>query len=105
VERALSLLDAQKLDEVEPLLEQHGPLIEPFVPWLLALVDAARGDRSKARARLRSASPPPQNAPLMLRAIAVRALVAAEDMRGKIFSDLLMKNAPTHPELVFTVPG
>lgn len=99
VEGVLALVDNGRVDEAEALVSEAAARAGRLAPWLNALVEAARGDTRAASARLAKVSLPTDDAPLLERSLAARALTKAADRRAKSYVASLLARHPRNPEL------
>jgi hypothetical protein len=63
-------------------------------------VDAKSGRVPEAKSKASQLDPPPNEAPLLLRVVAARALAVTKDRRAKPYVKKLMKRYPKNPEVV-----
>lgn len=87
VAAATSALDDQKAAAAE------------LAPWLDAIVEEARGRRPSAAKRVADLELPDKSQPLIEQTLALRALTAVKDRRGKAYLAALERRFRGHPEL------
>jgi hypothetical protein len=98
-ERVLSLMAQNKPGPARDLIAKYPSLLGPLGGWLRMYVDAKGGRAPEARAKASQLDPPPEEAPLLLRVVAARALAVTKDRRAKGYVATLMKKLKKHPDL------
>jgi hypothetical protein len=98
-EAVLAFLDAGRATAAASTLAQVSDSAGSLVPWLTALVDAARGQAKSAAKALAQQPLPSKSEPLLVQTVALRSLVAVKDRRAKGYQSELRRRFPNHPEL------
>jgi tetratricopeptide (TPR) repeat protein len=99
LERTYDLLAAEKPADARHFVAKYPSTLGPMTAWLLALIDVAEKHEAQATARIAKLDLPPDAAPLALKIMVDRALVAAGDKRAKPYHKALAKQFPQQPEL------
>lgn len=100
VERVWVLMAKNQPGPARDLISKYPSLLGPLAGWLRMYVDAKGGRAPEARAKAAQLDPPPEEAPLLLRVTAARALAVTKDRRAKGYVALLQKKLKKHPELL-----
>lgn len=100
VERVLSLMGKNQPGPARDLIAKYPSLLGPLAGWLRMYVDAKGGRAPEARAKASQLDPPADEAPLLLRVVAARALAVTKDRRAKGYVALLQKKLKKHPEVL-----
>ncbi len=100
VERVFSLMAKNQPGPARDLIAKYPSLLGPLGGWLRMYVDAKGGRAPEARAKASQLDPPPDEAPLLLRVVAARALAVTKDRRAKGYVALLQKKLKKHPEVL-----
>jgi tetratricopeptide (TPR) repeat protein len=98
-EVVLAFVDAGRATAAQSALEQAGKSAGALAPWLEALVESARGRQTSALHGLKSSSLPGKTEPVLLRAVALRALALAKDRRARAYYAELARRFPTQPDV------
>jgi tetratricopeptide (TPR) repeat protein len=98
-EAILTLLEAGRTAAAATAMERVGDASGRLQPWLRALVDAANGRQTGAQKELAGLTLPAKGEPVLVHAIALRALVAAKDRRAKAYASQLGQRFPAHPDV------
>jgi tetratricopeptide (TPR) repeat protein len=99
-EVVLAFVDAGRATGAQSALEQAENAAGAFTPWLQALVESARGRQTSALRALKPLLLPGRTEPLLLRAVALRALALAKDRRAKTYYAELARRYPTQPDVL-----
>ncbi len=99
IERTYELVAAEKAADARNLLAKYPSVLGPLTGWLQAVVEVSAKQEAQAKARVAKLELPPDAAPLALKLIVARALVATGDKRGTPYVKALSAQAPKHPEL------
>jgi len=99
IERVDDLLDGHYSKGARELIAKYPSVLGPMTGFLQVLADA---NQHKANAKVKASQLdlPPDAAPLLLRTMAARALVAVGDKRAKKYLKALLKQHRTNPELL-----
>jgi hypothetical protein len=100
IERVYVLIAKQSYDAARDLTAKYPSLLGPMSGWLKALVDAASGRAAEAKVGLGQLEPPPPEAPVEIRVLAMRALVANHDKRARFALKDLSRQLPKNPDLI-----
>ena len=100
IERVWTLMDKNQPGPARDLIAKYPSLLGPLGGWLRMYVDAKGGRAPEARAKASQLDPPPDEAPLLLRVVAARALAVTKDRRAKGYVALLQKKLKKHPEVL-----
>lgn len=99
-ERVWVLMAKNQPGPARDLISKYPSLLGPLAGWLRMYVDAKGGRAPEARAKAAQLDPPPDEAPLLLRVVAARALAVTKDRRAKGYVALLQKKLKKHPEVL-----
>jgi tetratricopeptide (TPR) repeat protein len=99
LERTYDLLAAEKAADARTFVAKYPSTLGPMTAWLQALIDVAEKHEAQATARIAKLDLPPDAAPLALKIMVARALVAAGDKRAKPYHKALAKAYPQQPDL------
>jgi tetratricopeptide (TPR) repeat protein len=99
LERTYGLLAADKPAEARTVVAKYPSVLGPMTAWLQALIDVAEKHEAQAVARIAKLDLPPDAAPLAIKIMVDRALVAAGDKRAKPYHKALLKQFPKQPDL------
>ncbi len=102
VERTLELLEKEQAPAARDLIARHPTLLGPAAGWLNVLVDMASNQPKQAVTRLATLEPPAEEAPGTVRILAARALVTANDKRGRGYLISLVRRFSKHPDVQAT---
>ncbi|MBK7580992.1 MAG: hypothetical protein IPI67_12365 [Myxococcales bacterium] len=100
VERVWVLMAKNQPAPARDLIAKYPSLLGPLGGWLKMYVDAKGGRAPEARSKASHLDPPPEEAPLLLKVVAARALAVTKDRRAKGYVALLQKKHKKHPELL-----
>lgn len=100
VERVWVLMAKNQPAPARDLIAKYPSLLGPLGGWLKMYVDAKGGRAPEARSKASQLDPPPEEAPLLLKVVAARALAVTKDRRAKGYVALLQKKHKKHPELL-----
>ncbi|MFO0566532.1 MAG: hypothetical protein U0263_12760 [Polyangiaceae bacterium] len=100
VERVWALMAKNQAGPARDLISKYPSLLGPLGGWLRMYVDAKGGRAPEARAKAAQLDPPPEEAPLLLRVTAARALAVTKDRRAKAYVAALQKKLKKHPEVL-----
>jgi tetratricopeptide (TPR) repeat protein len=103
IELVYDLVAAKDLKAARTALAKYPTVLGPLSGWLAAFVDAHstdKGEQAQAVARVAKLDLPPDASALVVRLLALRALVVTSDQRSKPYLAVLMRVAtPKHPEI------
>jgi len=100
VERIWVLVAKNQAGPARDLITKYPSLLGPLAGWLRMYVDAKTGKAVEARMKASQLDPPPDEAPLLLRVVAARALAVTKDRRAKGYVAALQKKLKKHPEVL-----
>lgn len=103
IERTYELIDAGKIDAGRALIAKYPATLGPMAGFLGVLLDVADKQPKQAAVRLATLELPPDEAPVVLRVLAARALTAGKDKRAKSYVAGLGKRLRTHPDVARTL--
>lgn len=106
VERAYDLVAAEDLKGARTLVARYPVVLGTLTGWLAAFIDAHEADASsKAQAAARTAKLelPLDASPLLVRLLALRALIVTGDKRGKPYLGGLARRQAKHPEIALAI--
>jgi hypothetical protein len=98
IERVTELVEKEQLAPARELVARYPALLGPVAQWLGVVLDVAANQPKQAAARLAQLDPPPDEAPAVLRILAGRALVAANDKRARPYLVGLVRRLGKHPD-------
>jgi hypothetical protein len=100
-EKVYVMVARGKLADVPPLLSKYPAALGPLATWLSAYAIAVSGKTEDAKGKVSSLDPPPQTAPLPVRAAVAIALAAMKDKkRGTDLLAPLLAGGSQNPDLV-----
>jgi hypothetical protein len=99
-ERAYVLIAKQDFRSARELIARYPSLLGLYAGWLKGLIEAESGHPAEAKVQLAQLELPPVEAPLEIRLLAMRALVAGKDKRAKPALQQIARQVPGNPELV-----
>ncbi len=82
-ERVFCLIAANDATRARDLIAKFPSMLGPMADWLRVYVDAKSNRGGDARSKLSQLEPPSEEAPLLLRLAAARALAATKDRKAK----------------------
>gem|GEM_PF-4891409 len=101
VELVRALVEAGDASRARGSLRDHRAGVAPELgDWLDVLVTRVERGRPEAVVRAARCSLPPPDAPLLVQALAVRALAEAGDLRARAATAALARRHPDHPDVV-----
>jgi tetratricopeptide (TPR) repeat protein len=100
LERVYELLAKEDVAAAKQLAAKYPALLGPLAGWVGVLTDAAGKQAASATVRLGKLDLPPDEAPLAVRILVTRALMAGHDKRGKPYVLLQLKKVPKNPDLL-----
>ncbi len=103
IERTYELIEAGKADAGRALVAKYPASLGPMAGFLGVLLDLTDKQPKQAAVRLATLELPPDEAPVVLRVLAARALAAAKDKRAKAYVAGLAKRLRAHPDVVLSV--
>jgi len=106
VERTYDLVAAEDATAARTLIAKYPAVLGPLSGWLAAFVDAHAKDKNEqaqAVARVAKLDLPPEASPLVIRLLALRALIVTGDKRGKPYLGALARRWPKHPEVQLAI--
>ena len=106
VERTYDLVAADDPTAARTLIAKYPAVLGPLSGWLAAFVDAHAKDKNEqaqAVARVAKLDLPPDASPLVIRLLALRALIVTGDKRGKPYLGALARRWAKHPEVQLAI--
>lgn len=100
LERVYELLGKDDVAGAKQLAAKYPSLLGPLAGWVGVLTDAASKQAASATVRLGKLDLPPDEAPLAVRVLVARALMAGQDKRGKPYLAMQLKKLPKNPDLL-----
>lgn len=98
-ERVYCLVAKDQANQARDLIAKYPSLLGPMADWLRMYVDAKTNKAADARSKAAQLDFPSEEAPLLLRLGAARALAAVKDRRAKNYVSTLQRRLKKHPEL------
>lgn len=100
LERVYELLAKEDVAGAKQLAAKYPSLLGPLAGWVGVLTDVASKQAASATVRLGKLDLPPDEAPLAVRSLVARALMAGHDKRGKPYILMQLKKLPKNPDLL-----
>lgn len=99
IEHVYALVQLNNPKLARATLDKYKRLLGPMSVWLGVLVDVAAGREAQANATAAKEDLPSEAAPILLRVMVARALVAAGDKRARAYAVHLGRRFPKHPDV------
>ncbi|HEY3233946.1 MAG TPA: hypothetical protein VGJ84_04490, partial [Polyangiaceae bacterium] len=103
IEYLYALVESGAILKAAEALEQHKERLGPSAAWFSAILLVASGQPKVAQVKLATVPLPVEQTPLMLKALAARAIAAAKDVRARPYVAAMAKRAPRHPDIAAAV--
>jgi tetratricopeptide (TPR) repeat protein len=99
-EVVLTFIGEGRSTAAETTLTSMSAAAGPLAPWLEVIVDAANGRQLNAAKRIASLALPEKSRPALEQLVALRALAAAKDRRGRAYYAKLEPRFKGQPDLI-----
>jgi tetratricopeptide (TPR) repeat protein len=100
LERVYELLGKDDVAAAKQLAAKYPSLLGPLSGWVGVLTDSASKQAASATVRLGKLDLPPDEAPIAVRVLVARALMAGNDKRAKPYVAALLKKLPKNPDVM-----
>ena len=100
LERVYELLGKDDVAGAKQIAAKYPSLLGPLSGWVGVLTDSASKQTASATVRLGKLDLPPDEAPIAVRVLAARALMAGNDKRAKPYVMALVKKLPKNPDVM-----
>lgn len=100
IERTYELLAKDDVAAAKQLAAKYPALLGPLAGWVGVLTDVASKQPASATVRLTKLELPPDEAPILVRVLAARALVVAKDKRATPYVTALSRKLPKNPDVL-----
>jgi hypothetical protein len=106
IERTYDLVAAEDSKGALELIAKYPAVLGPLAGWLTAFVEGKSPHKpvqAQAAARVAKLDFPPEASPLVVRLVALRAVVLTADKRARDYLRLMARAAPKHPDLALAI--
>jgi hypothetical protein len=100
LERVYELLAKDDVAGAKQLAAKYPALLGPLSGWVGVLTDVAGKQAASATVRLTKLDLPPEESPLAVRILVVRALQVVHDKRAKPYLAIQLKKLPKNPDFL-----